>query len=332
MYHFDWLKRHAERTPDKLAVVDAHTGRKFSYAQFNARTNRFASFLKGTLQLNPGDRVSILAQNSSDYYEILFACGKVGVILNTLNWRLAVPELEYIINDCAPRALIYEPDFATAVDGLRSEIGVDYFICMDDHSPTAEWTYEGALLEGSPDNFQSPRLTYQDTWAILYTSGTTGRPKGAQVTYGNFFYNAIGMGQAIDLTSQDVNLNVLPTFHAGGLGLHAGPTFHAGGTVIVMRSFDAEKLLSLIEKFKVSVILLVPSIYLILSQYPDFDKHNLSSIRSWSSGGSSLPPSLVQQYAEKGILIQQGSAFSIDVCLLPSISRGGDINISFRFV
>ncbi len=151
-----------------------------------------------------------------------------------------------------------------------------------------------------------PALKYEDTWAILYTSGTTGRPKGAQVTYGNFFYNAVGMGQAIDLTSQDVNLNVLPTFHAGGLGLYACPTFHAGGTLIVMRAFDPAELLRLIQEWHVSVILLVPSIYLVLSQFAHFDSYDLSSVRSWASGGSSLPPSLVEAFAEKGIIIQQG--------------------------
>lgn len=85
MYHFDWIKRHAERTPEKLAVVDVHTGRTFTYAQFNERTNRLASFLRDTLGIERGDRVSILAQNSSDYYEVLFACGKMGAIMNTPN-------------------------------------------------------------------------------------------------------------------------------------------------------------------------------------------------------------------------------------------------------
>jgi len=306
MVHFDWLQRHAERTPHKLAVVDAYSGRQFSYAQFNERANRLASFLKDELGLQVGDRVSILAQNSSDYYEALFACGKMGAILNTLNWRLAAPELQYILNDCAPRALIYEPEFVETVDILRPEIKCQHYIVLGDASPDGEWTYEEALAAGSPDGVEAPRLTYDDTWAILYTSGTTGRPKGAQVTYGNFFYNAIGIGMAIDLTSQDTNLNVLPTFHAGGLGLYAAPTFHVGGTVIVMRAFDPAELLRLISTWRVTALLLVPAIYLMLAQYPELDKADLSSVRSWGSGGSALPSSLVQEYASKGIVIQQG--------------------------
>ncbi|MCP4423089.1 MAG: long-chain fatty acid--CoA ligase [Chloroflexi bacterium] len=306
MYHFDWIKRHAERTPEKLAMVDAHTGRQFTYAQFNTRANRLASFLRDKLGIEPGDRVSILAQNSSDYFEALFACGKIGAILNTLNWRLAAPEMEHIISDCTPLVMIYEPEFAETVDALRVKIGVEAYIIMAEGAPEGEWTYEDALAVGSPADFEGPRLKYEDTWAILYTSGTTGRPKGAQVTYGNFFYNAVGMGRAIDLTSEDVNLNVLPTFHAGGLGLYAGPIFHAGGTLIVMRAFDPREMLDLIVKWNVNKMLLVPAIYLALLQYPDFDKADLSGVVHWGSGGSSLPPSLVEQYAEKGIIIQQG--------------------------
>jgi len=306
MYHFDWIARHAERTPDKLAMVDAHSGRQFTYAQLNERANRFASFLQDNLGIQQGDRVSILAQNSSDYYEVLFACGKMGAILNTLNWRLAVPELEYILNDSAPRVLLYEPAFAEAVDALRPQISCEVYVVMGEDAPDGEYTYEGALAAGNPQGVEMPLLTYNDTWAILYTSGTTGRPKGAQVTYGNFFYNAVGMGRAIDLTSEDVNLNVLPTFHAGGLGLYAGPVLHAGGTLVVMRTFEPGDFLRLMEEWKVTALLLVPSIYLVLAQYPDLDKYDLSAVRHWGSGGSSLPPSLVKEYAEKGIIIQQG--------------------------
>jgi fatty-acyl-CoA synthase len=306
MLHFDWIKRHAERTPDKLALIDLASGRQFTYAQFNERANRLASFLMDKLGLRKGDRVSILAKNSTDYYEVVIACGKAGIILNTLNWRLAPPELEYIIDDCTPRALIYEPDFQAAVDALRTKIGVEFYVKRAETAPDGEWTYEGALATGDPAGVEMPMLKYEDTWCILYTAGTTGRSKGAQVTYGNFLFNAVGMGRALDLTSQDVNLTMLPTFHAGGLGLYAGPIFHAGGTLVVMRDFDPADMLRQIEKRKVTVIILVPPMYLMLKDHPEFGQHDLSSMRCWTSGGSPLPPSLVQAYAEHGIIIQQG--------------------------
>jgi fatty-acyl-CoA synthase len=307
MYHFDWIKRHAERTPEKLALVDAHTGKQLTYSQLNERANRFASYMQEQMGLRRGDRVSILAKNSVEYFEILFACGKMGVILNTLNWRLTPVELEFILNDAQPRLLIYEPEFGQVVSQLRDQISCEFTLVLGDQpAQPSDSTYETALAAGSSAGVEMPLLTYNDTWAIIYTSGTTGHPKGAQVTYGNFFYNAIGMGQAVDIHSSDVNLVALPTFHIGGLGLYAGPTLHAGGTVIVMRDFDPAGLLQLIQEWKVSVLLLVPSIYLVLSQFPGFGDYDVSSVRSWASGGSTLPPSLVHTYAERGIIIQQG--------------------------
>jgi fatty-acyl-CoA synthase len=306
VYHFDWIKRHAERTPGKLALVDAHTGRQFTYAQFNQRANRLAHYFQCELDIRRGERISILAQNSSDYFEVLFACGKMGAILNTLNWRLAPPEIEFILKDCMPRLLIYESAFASVVDQLRDRAGIEHYIVMGEEAPAGEQTYEAALEAGDPAGVEMPALSYNDTWAIIYTSGTTGHPKGAQVTYGNFFYNAVGMGAAIDLSSQDVNINVLPTFHIGGLGLYACPTLHAGGTLVIQRAFEPAEFLLLIQEWKVSVLLLVPSIYLVLDQFPDFDKYDVSSVRYWTSGGSALPPSLVQKFNQRGIVIQQG--------------------------
>ena len=307
MYHFDWIKRHAERTPEKLALVDAHSGREYTYAAFNARANRLANFLREEAGIKRGDRISILAQNGAEYYEVLFACSKIGAILNTLNWRLAVPELAYVVNDCTPRLLIYDAEFAEQVDALRSQIDVEtYVILWSEEAPEGEWSYEDALAAAPANAVDAPRLHYDEPWAILYTSGTTGRPKGAMVTYGNFFYNAIGVGQAIDLHAGDVNLNVLPCFHAGGLGLYAAPTFHFGGTVVVMRTFDAAELLRLIEHWQVTVLLLVPAIYMVLDEQIALYDYDLSSVRSWASGGSALPAALVDSFARRGIVIQQG--------------------------
>ncbi len=307
MHHFDWLKRHAERNPHKPAIFDQGTGRSLTYRQFNRRANRLASFLQSDLAIRPGDRVAILAKNSPQYFEALFACSKIGAILNTLNWRLAVPELTYIMQDCEARVLIHDAEFSQAARVLQKKIRIEHpLVIGDEPSEENALPYATALAQGSPADFAGPQLSYDDTWAIIYTSGTTGQPKGAQVTYGNFFYNAVGSGQAIDLSSRDSNLVVLPAFHIGGLGLFACPTFHCGGTVVVMREFDPALLLRSIEQHSVTVVLLVPAIYLALQQYAGFDSFDLSSVRVWCSGGSPLPASLIQDYAKKGIIIRQG--------------------------
>lgn len=153
MFHFDWIKRHAERTPHKLAVIDTSTGRQITYGDWERRITRLANFMRSELGLVQGDRVSILAQNSSDYYEVLFACAKLGVILNTLNWRLTAPELEYILNDCRPKTLFYDPDFAGNVAALRDGISAESFIVMGDNAPDGEWTYAAAVAAGSPNRY-----------------------------------------------------------------------------------------------------------------------------------------------------------------------------------
>ncbi|MGF1504547.1 MAG: AMP-binding protein, partial [Anaerolineae bacterium] len=305
MMHFDWLARHAERTPDKLALVDVDGGLELSYRQFNERANRLASYLVDTLGLRRGDRIAVLAKNSAAYYELYWACGKTGVILAALNWRLAVPELAYLVSDAAPKLLAYDSEFADAAEALQD--GYDFEHAMRLIGETAaDLTYEQALEVGDPAGVPLPELPYTDTWAILYTSGTTGRPKGAKVTYGNCFYNAVGMGRAMDLTSQDINLTMLPAFHSGGIGLYAFPVWHAGGTIVVMRNFDPEEMLRLIEKWQATVIILVPPMYLMLEQTGLIDKYDVSSIRAWTSGGSPLPVSLVERYQAKGIIIRQG--------------------------
>ncbi len=141
MVHLDWIRRHAERTPGKLALVDAHTGLQLTYKELDQRINRFSNFLQDELGIQHGDRISILAMNSASYYEILFACGRIGAILNTLNWRLAPPELTYILQDCAPKVLIYEPVFADAVSEFRPTLGNAKLIVLGGADSDAEWSY-----------------------------------------------------------------------------------------------------------------------------------------------------------------------------------------------
>ena len=144
-----------------------------------------------------------------------------------------------------------------------------------------------------------------DPWYILYTAGTTGRPKGVIQTFGMALFNHLNIGVPIDLTSQDVTLNVLPTFHTGGLNLYANPTFIVGGTAIIQQAFDPSETLQLLAE-RTTVFFGVPAVYLFLSQHPDFDDTDLSGVRSWACGGAPMPVSLLETYAARGIQIRQG--------------------------
>jgi len=305
MYTFDWLAKRAELSPNKIALVDTATGRRWTYAQFNERASRFAEFLRDEWRIQEGERVAILAPNSTDYFEILYGCAKVGAILVCLNWRLAPPELELIVNDSTPKALIYDPEFTEVAHFLKERTSANLLMALGEKAPEGEWAYERALAQASGQPITMPPRPLSDVWHLLYTAGTTGRPKGVIQTFGMVFYNAVNIGIAIDLTSEDVTLNVLPTFHTGGLNLYANPTFHVGGTAIIQRAFDPAETLRWLSE-EATAFFGVPAMYLFMSQHPDFDKYDLSRVRSWACGGAPMPVHLIHWYAERGIIIQQG--------------------------
>jgi len=310
----DWLAFHADRTPDKLAMIDQGTGRRFTYAAFNARCGHLAAHLRTVWGVQAGDRVAILAKNSTDYFEFQFACIKLGAMMLPLNWRLAEPELLFILNDAAPVGLVYDAEFAPRVPGLAAGSPLAHFLriaadgavsqaALDDHP-----TYEDALVAaGDPVVFDS--YTPLDTpMTIMYTAGTTGHPKGVIITHRMTLWNAINITTPTGLSCDSVFYGVLPTFHTGGLNLYANPILHAGGTNIIARQFDPALTLATLNDPAQGVTHFfgVPSIYLFLNQHPDFATSDLSRITSWGCGGAPMPVTVLQQYANRGISIQLG--------------------------
>jgi fatty-acyl-CoA synthase len=305
MYTFDWLAKQADMRPDKVALVDAATGRRSTYAEFHLRASRCAEFLRDEWKVAPGDRVALLAHNSSDYFEILYGCAKIGAILVCLNWRLAVPELEFVVRDSTPVALIYDPPFAAQAAALTERMGFTRVMALAADPPAGAWGYEAALAQASGKPVVMPPRGLNEVWHILYTAGTTGRAKGVLQTFGMVLYNALNMGLKIDLNSEDVTLNVLPCFHTGGLNLHTNPTFHVGGTAIIQRAFDPAETLRLLAT-EATAFFGVAAIYLFLSQHPDFEGTDLSRVRSWAAGGAPVPTTLLQLYRRRGIDIRYG--------------------------
>jgi fatty-acyl-CoA synthase len=305
MYTFDWLHKRQELMPEKTALVDLETNREWTYSQLNDRASRFAWFLQDELKLKKDDRIAILAHNSSDYIEMLYGSAKVGVILVCLNWRLALPELEYIIEDCTPECLIYAPDFEENAGKLHEKGLVSSLVVIGEGSHEDRLTYEEALQrsDGSPVVMPPKRL--DETWHLIYTSGTTGRPKGVIQTFGMVFYNAVNIALTSGLTHEDVTLNLLPFFHTGGLNLYTNPTIHVGGTALIQKSFDPDKTLEVLSK-RATLIFAVPAVYRFLSQHPNFEKTEFQHMREWECGGEAMPLSLLELYEKRGIVIRQG--------------------------
>ncbi len=298
MTFYDWLAKQANLRPNAVALVDTASGRSFTYEEFNLRASRFARFLRKEWGLRPGERVALLAPNSTDYFEILWGCAKADVILVCLNWRLAVPELAFILRDSTPSALITAVEFEDAARELSD-------LLQFKHQLTIETGYEPALSSTDPEPLTMPPRAYDDIWHILYTSGTTGRPKGVLQTFGMVFYNALNIGLPMELTSRDRTLNLLPFFHTGGLNMLTNPTLHVGGTAYIMRAFDPAQTLKLFSG-EITAFFGVPAIYLFLSQHPEFEKTDLSGVRAWCVGGAPMPHPLIETYAARGIAIRQG--------------------------
>lgn len=314
MYVIDWLHKNALHAPDKVALVDVESGRHVTYQQFDERASRFAEYLSRELRLAPGARVAVLAHNSSDYFEMLYGCAKAGMVMVCLNWRLPAAELLPILADCTPDLLVAGDGFLGVAAELARTVPLRAVLHLADDEaadvPGGWHEYEAALARASGAIIEMPCRDEHEIWHLLYTSGTTGKPKGVIQTYGMVFFNAVNAMLANKITRDDVFLNVLPFFHTGGLNLYANPVLHAGGTVHVMRQFDAQATLAKLDRRtpadasgRVTMFFAVPAVYLFLSQHPGFADADFSAVRNMSAGGSPVPQPLLQAYLDKGVTI-----------------------------
>lgn len=307
----DWVAFHADRTPDKVAMIDQGTGAQYTYAEFDQRCATLAGYMRHEWKLGAGDVVAILAKNSVEYFVFEVACIKLGAVMLPLNWRLAVPELLFILNDSGAKGLVYDNEFTDIIpelfagcDALGHCLRIDLNTPATDDNPR----YEDAVMGDYPSVVMNPQTTHDTLMTIMYTSGTTGYPKGVMITHGMTFWNATNISIPTGLNCDSVQYNVLPLFHTGGLNLYGNPLLHHGGTSIIAREFDPTLTLKTIgdRDNGVTHFFGVPAIYLFLSQHEDFDSTDLSHIQSWGCGGAPMPASLLKTYSDRGIIVQLG--------------------------
>lgn len=289
-----WVARRAGLTGGRTAI--RFEGRDVSYVELNARVNRAAHALAG-LGVGHGDRLAVLARNSPEYAEVLLACAKLGAIVVPLNWRLAAPELEFQISDAGATTIVFDPEFAVA-DALRP-------LCKEELALGPEGSYEQALA-GATDEEPRAAVRADDVLTILYTSGTTGRPKGAMLTHGNFFWTNLNILLAVDLAQDERSVVVLPMFHVGGWNVNTLSVWWKGGTVLLEREFDPAGCLALIERERATSMMGVPAIYLAMAQRPEFRTADLDSLRFVVCGGAPAPESLIRRWEERGVKFIQG--------------------------
>ncbi len=303
----DLLTTRANLTPDREAFYDFTSGLRYTYAELNQRANRTANFLQQRYGVQKGDRVSILAHNSIAYVDLLFGIGKFGAIFAPLNWRLTSRELTYIVNDCQPKVLIVGPEFASVFHEMKDAIRVEHVIALEGADIPGAKAYEGALSQASDLEPVRPPIDSEDGYCILYTSGTTGRPKGAILPHRQILWNAINTVISWGLSERDVSPILTPMFHSGGLFVFLVPLFYAGGRIVMTRSFDPEASLKLIAEERCTVILGVPTLFQVWMNSPHFAETDFSHVHFFISGGAPCPPSLIGAWSKaKGVTLRQG--------------------------
>jgi fatty-acyl-CoA synthase len=301
----DLLGERARLSPEATALVYVPTGERLTYRVLNERSIRCAVFLTHEFGLQMGDRVGILAQNCVEFVETFFACGKSGVVLVPLNYRLTARELEHIVRDSGMRALLFEEQYADTAAILDKSCKLEKTACLDGEVERAI-SYKQVTSQIDIADWKDSACTPEIAWCILYTSGTTGKPKGVIIPHRMVLWNAFNTALSWQLRDSDIAPIITPLCHAGGLGVFLTPIFSVGGTIVLHRGFDAPKIWQTIEMEHCTLLMAVPTIFKMLMDTPEFHSVDISSVRWMISGGAPLPLYLIEAYQKRGITFKQG--------------------------
>jgi fatty-acyl-CoA synthase len=291
----DMAAKRAEISPSATAFVDAGSGRVWQFRQINDAANAVAAGL-GQAGLSRGDRLAILCLNRVEFFIILFACQKAGIILCPLNWRQPAPELVETLEPVGAKALIHDAAQAEPAGDVARACGLGTFAIETD---IASWIAAGAtgpVAETIPPD---------QPWYLLFTSGTTGRPKAVIQTAQMAWANAVNISQATRMTADDSSVNFLPLFHTAGINLYTLPLFLIGGSSTILPKFEPAQIFDLLKQGRITQFFGVPAIYQAFSLLPDVDEIDWKAIRC-GCGGAPLPEPLIRFFAGLGARVLNG--------------------------
>ncbi len=290
----DMALKRAELSGDAIAFVDQATGKHWSFAEVNRAADAVAAGL-GAQGIGEGDRIAILCLNCAEFFITLFACQKAGIILCPLNWRQPAPELVDTMMPVAPGLLIHDGANGELAERIAAQTAIRR---VDIETGVHDWIAQGGPPCDAPVPAERP-------WYLLFTSGTTGRPKAVIQTARMCWANTINIGQAIGLTSADSAVTFLPLFHTAGINLYTLPVFLNGGRSTILPKFEPETLLELIRAGEVTQFFGVPAIYQAFSLMDEVDKVDWRALRC-GCGGAPLPEPLIRFFAERGAMVLNG--------------------------
>jgi fatty-acyl-CoA synthase len=297
----DFIDRNAAFAPEKPAIRSG--GSALTYAQLAQRIADVARALKSQLGVGRGDRVAILAANHPDYLVLLYACARLGAMLVPLNWRLAVPEQVYVLCDASVKALVVEQELAGIVAPLEKALP-DVRIVGLDFTPVGGAALS-ALLQAASGDGRNPHVDSTFPLLIVYTSGTTGHPKGAVLRQDALLWNAVMSQHMHDMTAADHVLTVLPMFHVGGLNIQTTPALQLGATVTLHARFSPQAALEAIERERPTLTVLVPATIQAMIEHPCWAATKLDSLRAVTTGSTQVPQRLADAITGRGVPVLQ---------------------------
>lgn len=284
---------------------------ELSYSELDDTAARLAAVLTGD-GVSAGDRVAYAGMNSAAFLITMLAAWRIGAIFVPTNFRLATAELEHVLTASGAAAIISEPGHKPIIDSVRGRTPLKSLLLVDDDpevprdsAPDGEWEpWSTALAAATPVNGIAP-AGFDDPALLMFTSGTTGLPKGVVLTHGNLWWNSVNVDSRIDTRRGDVTYAAAPLFHIGALNSFTIPTLVRGGTVVLRRTFAAQQCLTDLIDYQVNTLFAVPTMLAALSRVPGVFDADLSHVRAIVVAGAPVPPSLLDQYAQCGIPLQQ---------------------------
>ncbi len=300
-----FLEKRAFLNPAREAFVDG-AGTRLTFAELSERSHRVGNALLAS-GIRPGDRVALLLMNSAEFLESFFAIARIGAVVVPLNWRLVADELTFILEDSGTCALIYGEEFGDVVSdiqGRKDATRIEHWFEVGQGAPTAFATPYQSWRESASGDAPPVGARDDDMLYIMYTSGTTGLPKGVVHTHNTAMWGVLTIAVTADLRHGDRYLMALPLFHVGAL-TPATLCVYQGVSMIVPRAFDPRQTWELIQSERITTGLAVPAMLNFMLQVPDLQQFDYSTLRWCMSGAAPVPVSLMESYARLGIEIHQ---------------------------
>ncbi|MGO4882672.1 MAG: class I adenylate-forming enzyme family protein [Bryobacteraceae bacterium] len=303
----DILGERARLTPDSIALIYVPTDQSFTYAQLDRRATICARIWMEQCGLSYGDRAGILAENRVEYMDAFWAAGKSGVILVPLGTRSTARELAQIVRDSGMQWLMYSARFQSVVDELRQLAPCEGYIHLDP-SPAYpnDPDYADCRARTRADALPKAPLLGEDIYCLLYTSGTTGTPKGVMIPHRQIAWNAYNTVVSWQLRDSDSVQIFTPLYHAGGLAALLAPLFAIGGCVLLHDGFDPSEILRTFARRRCSILFGVPTTFRMLMDAPEFATTDFSHARWCISGGAPLPAHIISAFQKRGVAFKQG--------------------------